>query len=84
MAKVRRMVLLLSALLSAAPANQPSVFTLEPEPFIATARADLATLHMFVTGLKSVNAQVQANRQLFAFKADTVLTPEQKRTLLST
>lgn len=84
MAKVRRMVLLLSALLSAAPANQPSVFTLEPEPFIATARADLATLKMFVMGLKSVNAQVQANRQLFAFKADTLLTPEQKRTLLST
>lgn len=78
------MILLMSALLSAAPANQPSVFTLEAQPFVVTARNDLATLKMFVGGLKSVNTQVQANRALFAFKADTVLTPEQKRTVLST
>lgn len=78
------MVLLLSVLLAAAPAAQPSVFTLEGQPFSDTARADLATLKRFVAGLKSVNAQVQANKALFALKSDAVLTPDQKRTLLST
>lgn len=78
------MVLVLSALLSASPVGQASVFTLDGQQFLEAARADLATLKMFVTGLKSVNGQVKANRQLFAFKADTVLSPEQKRTILST
>ncbi|MDP1921957.1 MAG: YiiX/YebB-like N1pC/P60 family cysteine hydrolase [Myxococcales bacterium] len=78
------MVLLLSALLSAAPTSQPSVFTLEGQPFVDSARSDLATLKMFVQGLKSVNGQVQANKALFALKAETVLTPDQKRTILST
>ncbi|MBL8922664.1 MAG: protein tyrosine phosphatase [Myxococcaceae bacterium] len=77
------MVLLVTALLAAAPSGQPSVFTLEAQPFVASARADLATLKMFVAGLKSTHGQVQANRQLFALKADSVLTPEQKRTVLS-
>lgn len=81
---VARMVLLLSLALSAAPSNQPSVFSLEPQPFVATARNDLATLKMFVNGLKSVHANVQANRQLFSLKANSVLSPEQKRTILST
>lgn len=78
------MVLVLSALLSASPVGQASVFTLDGQAFLEAARADLATLKMFVTGLKSVNGQVKANRPLFAFKADTVLSPEQKRTILST
>lgn len=78
------MVLLLSAILAAAPAEQPSVFTLEGKAFVDTARADLTTLKMFVSGLKSVNTQVQTNRPLFALKANSVLTPEQKRTILST
>jgi len=78
------MVLLLSALLSAAPSSQPSVFALEGQPFVDSARSDLATLKMFVQGLKSVNTQVQTNKALFGLRAETVLTPDQKRTILST
>lgn len=81
---VPRMILALSALLSAAPVAQPSVFTLEGQAFTETARADLATLRLFVSGLKSVTAQVRQNRALFSQRSDAVLTPDQKRTLLST
>lgn len=78
------MVLLLSAVLAAGPTTPTSVYSLDGQPFVDTARADLATLKMFVTGLKSMNALVTSNRALFAFKADAVLSPDQKRTLLST
>jgi hypothetical protein len=79
------MHLILTALLAASPTTpQSSIYTLEGQPFLDVARADLTTLRMFVDGLKGVSARVQQNKALFATKADTVLTPEQKRTVLST
>jgi hypothetical protein len=79
------MHLILTALLAASPTTpQASVYTLEGQPFLDVARGDLTTLRTFVTGLKALNTRVQENRSLFATRADTVLTPDQKRTVLST
>ncbi len=77
------MVLILSALLSASPSDQPSVYSLEGPSFVATARGDLSTLKMFVAGLKSVQALVLKNRALFASRTNVVLSPDEKRTVLS-
>ncbi len=76
--------LFLSALLAAAPANQPSVYTLDGDAFLGTARRDLDTLKFFVTGLHKVFDQVAANKKLFSTKSKSVYTPEQKRTILTT
>ncbi|MCA2979447.1 MAG: protein tyrosine phosphatase [Myxococcaceae bacterium] len=79
------MHLLLSTLLAAAPTTPPpSVFALEGQPFLSVARSDLTTLRRFVVGLEALSARAQANRALFTSASGSVLTPEQKRTVLST
>jgi hypothetical protein len=76
--------LLALALFAAAPANQPSVYTLKEDAFVDTARADLVTLQRFVAGMDQVMARVDANKALFATPSKTVYSPEEKQTLLST
>jgi hypothetical protein len=78
------MVLFLSAFLAATPNTLSSPFALEGQPFVDSARRDLGTLKMLVNGLKSVSTQVQINKALFESNAETVLSPDQKRTVLST
>ncbi|MFZ5443496.1 MAG: protein tyrosine phosphatase, partial [Myxococcota bacterium] len=78
-------LLLVPVLLAASPvAEQADVYTLPPDAFVETARRDLTTLQQFVGGMKGVMTQVGKNKALFSAKADTVYTPEQKQTLLTT
>lgn len=79
------MFVLALALLTASPtATQPSVYSLNPEAFADTARADLLTLEHLVKGMQAVMTQVDANHRLFEAKNTQVYSPEDKQTLLST
>ncbi len=75
--------LLALALLAASPvAQNTSIYTLDQQSFVDTAKHDLETLKQFVVGMSGVMAQVKANDALFA-KTNDVYSPEQKQTLLS-
>jgi len=76
--------LALFLVLSAAPSGTSDVYTLSGAAFTDTAKADLKTLQQFVAGMDSVMKRVRANKGLFSTKADSVLSPAQKQTLLST
>ncbi|MEW6431022.1 MAG: YiiX/YebB-like N1pC/P60 family cysteine hydrolase [Myxococcota bacterium] len=76
--------LALALVLAAAPGSSADVYALPAETFIETAKHDLATLQQFVGGMQSVMKRVRTNRALFTSKQDSVFSPEQKRTLLST
>lgn len=76
--------LLLAVVISAAPAPQPSVYSLKGKDFVAQAKKDLATLRMFVGGLDRIEAQVQSRLPLFSKAEQRTYTPEEKQTLLST
>ncbi len=78
------MFLLSLAVLAASPtADTKSVYDLDRRAFVDTARHDLDTLKLFVTGMNTVMTQVGSNKELFA-PHDTVYSAEQKQTLLST
>jgi hypothetical protein len=78
------MLLALAVLTAAPPHHQPSVYSLRPEAFADTARADLDTLEHLVEGMHSVMALVEANHALFEAKNAQVYSPEAKQALLST
>ncbi|MGV3624000.1 MAG: YiiX/YebB-like N1pC/P60 family cysteine hydrolase [Archangium sp.] len=74
----------LLTVLAASPGSQhPSVYSLEQESFVETAKHDLETLKQLVAGMSGVMARVKANDALFRKHLD-VYSPEQKETLLST
>ncbi len=76
--------LLALALLAASPnVETTNVYSLSNDAFVETARHDLQTLKQFVGGMQGVMATVGTNK-LFTTKANTVYSPEQKQTLLST
>lgn len=77
--------LLTLALLAASPTTESTnVYALSNDAFVETARHDLTTLQQFVGGMKGVMSRVSADKKLFSAKVDTVYSPEQKQTLLST
>ncbi|MFO0596211.1 MAG: YiiX/YebB-like N1pC/P60 family cysteine hydrolase [Myxococcaceae bacterium] len=76
-------LLLTLTVLAAAPV-EGDVYSLSEDAFVETARHDLDTLKQFVDGMRGVMKKVDGNKTLFNAKADTVYSPEQKQTLLST
>ncbi len=78
------LTLALTALVAANPIAPSGVYALDQPAFFTTAKQDLAQLRRFVGGMKAVSDRLAQNRALFASKRDSVYTPEEKRTLLST
>lgn len=76
--------LALALALAANPGQDTSVYDLSPDAFRKRAEADLATLQLFVRGMNNVASALEANKALYAQKANVPYTPEEKQRLLST
>ncbi|MBL8912298.1 MAG: hypothetical protein JNM17_16525, partial [Archangium sp.] len=77
-------LLLALSVLSASPTTETKdVYSLSNEAFAETAKHDLETLKQFVAGMRGVLKKVEGNKTLFT-KGETIYSPEQKQTLLST
>lgn len=80
------LALLVYLALSAAPpaAANKSVYDLDGQRFLASARRDLETLKMFTEGLQRTTQLAMNNKALFGTASKATYTVEQKALLLST
>jgi len=76
--------LLLSASPEAANGEGGSVYTLPEAEFVAQARRDLVTVHLFSDGLRRLQQSLEPNANLLKNREAVPYTPDQKAMLLST
>ena len=76
--------LLLSASPEAASGGTGGVYALPEAEFVAQARRDLATVHLYSDGLRRLQQSLERNANLYKNLETVPYTPDQKATLLST